>query len=188
MKFIYNMGYPYSPPIVTKEVFDNRNDLDLSLSLSDDGNMILASIAAKGTNVAPRIELWIYGSSGWVDRSGLGAATGKGFYGITQSPSSNVLAGSIDMTSRIGRVGYQTINLNLPAQYGALMGGPTIGANGIVGVNGVTDSNVDDPNKSIWFGKSVKLSADGHTVAIMATAHTGTDTNTGWKRLSCLRI
>ena len=166
MKFIYNMGYPYSPPIVTKEVFDNRNDLDLSLSLSDDGNMILASIAAKGTNVAPRIELWIYGSSGWQARSGQAAAAGKGFYGITQSPSSNVLAGSIDMSSRVGRVNYYTANLNLAQNVGALMGGPIIGANGIVGINGITASNVDDPDKSIWFGKSVKLSADGHTVAI----------------------
>ena len=39
---------------MTKEVFDNRNDPDLSLSLSDDGTF-LASIAAKGTNVSPRI-------------------------------------------------------------------------------------------------------------------------------------
>jgi hypothetical protein len=121
--------------------------------------------------------MWLYGSSGWVDRSGLGAASGKGFYGITQSPSSNVLAGSIDMTSRIGRVVYQTINLNLPVQYGALMGGPTIGANGIIGVNGRTDSNLDDPDKSIWFGKSVKLSADGYTIAIGGYC---TDTDKGY--------
>ena len=70
------------------------------------------------------------------------------------------------MTSRLGRVNYYTINLNLAQNVGALVGGPTIGANGIIGVNGVTDSNVDHPDKSIWFGKSVKLSADGQTVAI----------------------
>jgi hypothetical protein len=166
MKLIYNRGAPNYPPLVTKEVFDNRDDLDLSLTLSEDGNLILAAIAVKGTNVTSSLQLWLYGSSGWVDRSGQGAASGKGFYGITQSPSSNVLAGSIDMTSRLGRVNYYTINLNLPQQYGALMGGPTIGANGLIGINGVTDSNVDDPNKSIWFGKSVKLSADGNTIAI----------------------
>ena len=166
MRLVYNRGAPYSPPLVTKEVFDNRDDLDLNLSLSEDGNLLLASIAVKSANLSSSVGMWIYGSSGWVDRSGQAAASGKGFYGITQSPSSNVLMGSIDMTSRLGRVTYQTINLNLPVQYGALMGGPTIGANGIVGINGVTDSNVDDPNKSIWFGKSVKLSADGYTIAI----------------------
>lgn len=166
MRFIYNRGAPYSPPIVTRQVFDDRDDLDLNLSLSEDGNLLLASIAVKGTNVSSGLEMWLYGSSGWAARSGQGAATDYGFYGITQSPSANVLAGNINMTSRSGRVNYYTINLNLAENVGALVGGPTIGANGIIGVNGVTDSNVDHLDKSIWFGKSVKLSADGQTVAI----------------------
>ena len=48
MKFIYNLGPPNFPPLITKQDFDNRDNLDLSLSLSQDGNVLLGSML-KGT-------------------------------------------------------------------------------------------------------------------------------------------
>ena len=157
---------PYIAPVITRASFDSRDDMDLVLSLSYDGNTLVTSTATNASNIGTGIGVYLYEGGGWVFKTG-GSTSGAGTYGIDIGSSGvDVAYGIIDMSTRFGRVNIGTLNYSLPSGYSPLVGGPTIRANGIVGFNGITESNADNPNTSVWFGRSVKTSSNGKTIAI----------------------
>ena len=161
---VYVSSPPAIPPVITQEAFNTSDDMDANLALSYDGNILVVTNAVKATNKGSGMGIFVYNGS-WSSTTGLGFMGDKGVYGVGYSsgaPQLNVGIGAINFTTRYGRVSVNQIS----SDGAGMTGWFTIGANGIIGINGITDSNVDNGNKSIWFGKSVKLSADGHTVAI----------------------